>query len=178
MKQYCIGIDPGMDGAIALLGYEGKKIFWVEVWPMPTIRIVTKTAKARFRRITCHSDLVKLMREEIIIVGKRNLIGVIERVQAMPRDASVGSINYGENYGALKMLLTCFDVPFVTTRPSGWKRLLGLGKDKELSMIFFRKNIPKRFHAIVGNNHNKAEAVILAWFGMKNEAGLSYLSEL
>jgi crossover junction endodeoxyribonuclease RuvC len=106
--DFCLGIDPGLSGALALLRCEGLKIGSVYDMPVTDGRV----------------DPAKLA----LIVGMCQLQGTIvaavELVSSMPRQA--GAFNFGVSAGVVHGALGALGVPFHLVAPQQWKSSFGL----------------------------------------------------
>lgn len=100
-----LGVDPGMTGAIALL-VDGRLEAVVD---MPTL-----DGEVSGRLLAAHVES-----------AEPDLI-VIERVQAMPKNGSIGSFKLGMNYGVVLGVVESLSHPLVKIRPVEWKRINGL----------------------------------------------------
>ena len=106
--DFCLGIDPGLSGALALLRCEGLKIEGVYDTPVTDGRV----------------DPAKLA----LIVGMCQLQGTIvaavELVSSMPRQA--GAFNFGVSAGVVHGVLGALQIPFTLVSPNVWKGATGL----------------------------------------------------
>ncbi len=86
-----IGIDPGLNGAIALLeDNKVKEIFDVPVMP---------EGKKNKRQLNS-AQLVKMLKD--IISENEEIIVVVENVSAMPGQGVTSMFNFGQSFGILK----------------------------------------------------------------------------
>lgn len=110
-----LGIDPGLDGGIALLTPNT-----VEVFAMPTIG--TGKRVLDLRAIT--GLLGSFAREPLSHC-------VLEQQGVRPGQGAVSGFKLGEGYGALKGVLAALAVPYEVVRPAAWKKALGLPARKD-----------------------------------------------
>jgi len=104
MSEKCIvGIDPGLDGGIAVLTEV------VEAFPMP----VMPTGSGARRTLDLPS-----IRE---LIAGADLV-IIERQQAFPRDSKAGAFKTGEGFGMLKGLLCGLGIPHQIVSPQTWQK--------------------------------------------------------
>ena len=99
-----LGIDPGKDGAIAVLGADGTLKFQVT----PTVAV----EKGRSRRTFDTSGMVAALRP--IHVQHAIRLAVLERVSAMPQDGPVQAFSFGEGYGIWRGILAALGIPHVS----------------------------------------------------------------
>ncbi len=105
-----IGIDPGLSGALALIGPDG-----LNVVDMPTIE----------GRVDAYA-LTALLAE----AGPVDRVA-IERAQAYPGMGVSSAFNYGLSYGLILGVLAALERPVVHVAPSVWTKALHVGADKD-----------------------------------------------
>jgi hypothetical protein len=93
--------------------------------------------------------------------------GVLEKVSSRPGEGSTSSFRFGLGLGEWRGLLTALRIPFIMPTPRVWKKELGLGSDKEDSLVMAREMWPD--FAIPSfkfkNCDGVAESAILAKYG-------------
>ena len=108
-----IGIDAGLNGALAFLSEDG-----LLVERMPVISIGKK------KRI----DLNAL--EGIMLLWQPS-IAIIEEAQVMPNQGSVSGFTIGFNYSSLITALYMMRIPTEEVRPTAWKKALRVSANKD-----------------------------------------------
>lgn len=152
-----LGIDPGLSGGLAIVaGERGSVPRLLAVSDIPT-----HGEKAK-RRV----DAIAVM---TFIRGNMPDYAVIERAQAMPDQGSSSGFIYGRAVGALE---TCIDGLLIPSRPiesTAWKKANGLIKaDKEQSRQRAIRLFPDGHNYFARKlDHNRAEASLIAWFGLQ-----------
>ena len=138
-----LGIDPGLEGALAFLDFEGDL---VELEDMP---VMGKDVNAHMlgRLIQGYGPIHT---------------AVVERAQSMPKQGISGAFNYGVGYGKILGVLAVLEVPIVDM-PSSWKRKAHLSTDKNLS----RKRATQRWPTWADwfrrvKDDGRAEAALMA----------------
>lgn len=157
MTGAVIGIDPGLDGAIAFLEPDGAS---VEVLAMPTLH---EGVGSKVRR---RVDLWRL--HEILANMKRAGAdtAIVEKVSSQPNDGHIQAFAFGWSAGVVSMGLACVKLRTVYVSPITWKRALKLGKDKELSRLRASQLFPEdAAQWKLKGDDGKAEAVLIAWYG-------------
>lgn len=91
-----IGIDPGMSGAIAVLGDEKPE--WVKC---------SET----------EHDIAAFLMDW----NPREAFACIEKVHAMPRQGVSSTFKFGTSYGFLRGLLVASSIPFREVTPAKWQ---------------------------------------------------------
>ena len=111
MTTFWLGVDPGKDGAIALLSSDGKLM---EIIDMPYLLETTRGIFEPAAHITfpCFAAL--------------------EAQQAMPKQGVSSTFTTGQGFGRLEGLLTGLQIPYEVVRPQRWMREMGIpvGADK------------------------------------------------
>jgi len=149
-----VGIDPGFQGAIAVLEYTPSQ----------------------------HPDVIKTFDMPIIQAGKRKEVDLkeivsicsphevhcvfLEKAQVMPQQGIVSSGNYMKNYGMILGCLLTIGCSVIEVSPQKWKKGLGLSHDKEASVLMVRHLFPA-IQITRKKDHNKCEAILVAYWGIK-----------
>jgi hypothetical protein len=140
-----IGIDPGLEGAIAIWRPEIS----YEAVDMP---LVAKSLYA--------PKIIALLSNNL---DQKETICCLEKSQSMPGQGVASSHKIGVNYGVLLGILYTLGFAFLEVSPSVWKRALGLSSDKSLSIKKASELFPL-WTATRKKDHNQAEALLLAWY--------------
>ena len=106
MSTYVIGIDPGKNGGIAVLGGDGTV---VDVVSMPETP----------------QDLLEFLRDVTAYDGTCKCY--LEKVGGMPGNGGSAMFNFGKGYGWIEMALLALEIPTVTITPQKWQRQYGVG---------------------------------------------------
>lgn len=111
MTTNWIGVDPGKDGAIALLASDGRLM---DIIDMPYL---LETTRGIFDP--------RLPETFPCFVA-------LEAQQAMPRQGVSSTFTTGQGFGRLEGLLTGLQIPYEVVRPQRWMREMGIpvGADK------------------------------------------------
>lgn len=120
-----IGIDPGMNGGIAVLTAEGKI---VTAYPMPDAHNLAD-------RMELYADHVKHC--------------FVEQVSAMPKQGVGSMFRFGYHCGVIEGTLIAFKIPFSHVTPFTWQRTMHAGisrksfsKPKQRSLRAVRQLFP------------------------------------
>jgi hypothetical protein len=146
--RYYLGIDPGLNGAMAL--YSPADAVADRI---PTFKIGTK--------------------QQLDISATRNLLAsnsefiahcYMEAPHAMPKQGVTSSFNFGKVCGQLEGILACLDIPYTLIAPATWKRAMGLTADKDATRQIASRLLPHLSHLWpLKKDHDKAEAMLLAY---------------
>lgn len=147
MSEIIIGIDPGMNGAIAVLELTGPSVF--------------KFAAHTETDIAEQLNLAVECRDFPVFV-------YLEQSFPMPKQGVSSTFKFGQGYGFLRGLLIAFEIPFETVRPAKWQGALGcLSRgDKNVTKAKAQELFPniKVTHAI-------ADALLIAEYGRRQRLG-------
>ena len=148
-----IGIDPGLNGAIAVLeNNKVKEIFDVPVMP---------EGKKNKRQLNS-AQLVKMLND--ISYNKEETVVVVENVSAMPGQGVTSMFNFGQTFGAIKGICAALGLPIFFVRPAKWKKhfdLINSSKDaSRTKVIEMYPSISPRLTK--KKDVNKADAILIA----------------
>ena len=146
-----IGIDPGVNGAIAVL--EDQQL--IALFDMPVMNLSGKKQQVNAPKLA-----------EIIGSGSpRADEAYVEQVHSMPKQGVSSSFNFGVSYGVIMGVLGALQIPMVLVSPAVWKRRAGLtGKEKDASRTLAQQLYPA---APLGRKKDigRADAILIARFG-------------
>ena len=148
-----IGIDPGVDGAIAVVGDDNRL---VATFDMPCMLL------GKNKRQVNAAELANILWEESACL---DAIAYVEQVSAMPGQGVSGMFNFGVSYGVVQGVLAALKIPMVLIRPAVWKKRAGLlGKDKEAARTLAQQLYPE---APLGRKRDigRADAILIARYG-------------
>jgi crossover junction endodeoxyribonuclease RuvC len=151
-----VGVDPGLTGAIALVGGErGRSL--IEVMDMPTRR----AGKAKSLELD-----VDALQYALGVARVRSRVLVLERQSAAPGQGVSSVFALGEQYGILRGMALALGFRVELVNPAVWKAAMRLGADKERSRQAAMKAWPgdEVFFGRV-KDHGRAEAALLALWG-------------
>lgn len=163
MRGVC-GIDPGLDGGIALISEAG-----VLVEAMPT----NEATKGRL------IDLPELTRW---LFGHRSVIEVvfIEAAQMRPRQATQATFKCGRGFGQIEGILAALNIPYEIVNAGSWAKVMHAGvegkTDKKaksklaVSRLFPGLDLRASERCKVVHD-GMAEAVLIAEYGRRKRQG-------
>ena len=150
-----IGIDPGISGAISVL--ENKKI--LEVYDTPTMI----DGKKNKRQINS-AQVTNIIKERLN--NEKEVIVVVEQVNAMPGQGVTSMFNFGQSFGVIKGICAALSLPIYFVRPSKWKKHFNLIKtNKDASrtkVIEAYPEISSKLHR--KKDSNRADAILIALY--------------
>ncbi len=147
------GIDPGVSGAISIL--ENKKI--IEVFDMPTMIDGKKN-----KRQVNGAQLTNIIKERLN--NDKEIIVVVEHVNAMPGQGVTSMFNFGQSFGVIKGVCSALGLPIYFVRPTKWKKHFNLIKtNKEASRTKVIEVYPEISSKLSRKkDSNKADAILIA----------------
>ena len=150
-----IGIDPGINGAISVI--ENKKI--IEVYDTPTMI----DGKKNKRQIN-GAQVTNIFKERLN--GEKEVVVVVEHVNAMPGQGVTSMFNFGQSFGVIKGICAALNLPIYFVRPSKWKKHFNLIKtNKDASrtkVIEVYPEISSKLHR--KKDSNRADAILIALY--------------
>jgi crossover junction endodeoxyribonuclease RuvC len=153
-----IGIDPGVNGAVAALDEDRA-----EVLDIPTFWVTKGTKRRQVYDLPVFFALLEY-------VGHRGASTyIVEDVHAMPGQGVTSMFSMGYGVGAIHGMLTALGRPFELVTPQRWKKELLAGvatKDKKAAYVKASRLYPG---VDLGsrNDHGRAEALLIAEYGRR-----------
>ena len=150
-----IGIEPVISGAISIL--KNSKV--LEVYDTPTMI----DGKKNKRQI--NSALVSSIFKERLNLNK-DVIVVVEQVNAMPGQGVTSMFNFGQSFGVIKGICAALSLPIHFVRPTKWKKHFNLIKtNKDASRTKVIESYPEissKLHR--KKDSNRADAILIALY--------------
>lgn len=173
MSKYIIGIDPGLTGAIATSTGE--------VWDIPVVAKGkgTSAVKNHVDPVGVAHILGEFMHGCSMVPDYEVVVYLEQQYyrkkvnpktkQEIPQGGS-SIFSLGDTYGVLRTIPALYRFRLVTVMPSVWKTKLKLTHDKEVCRaraleLFPAASITRK------KDHNRAEALLLAYYGELCETG-------
>ncbi len=190
----CIGIDPGLSGAIAAIDGAGT----IELHDIPIVERV-KMRKGNKPGIKREYDLAKISSMLRQYKARHpNLVIVIEEVHAMPpffkrrmlnsangrveveerAQGTVSMFSMGEGFMLWKAMAAALEIPIERFSPQSWKKIMMQGlrhSDKNASRLRAQQLFPKVADQLGRKKDDgRAEALLIAEFGRRVKSGIMY----
>lgn len=151
-----MGIDPGIEGAIAL--FDGNHLI-VEDVPVVLFKKKGKKTESQTINTAALADLFN-----ILFAGADH--AYIEQVGAMPNQGVTSMFNFGNACGKLEMGVAMTGVPYTFITPTAWKMEMGLNNTADKSLLRVNQLFPRYSSYFARKmDHNRAEAALLSWYG-------------
>ena len=137
-----IGIDPGANGAVAVISRE-QEIILLQDYPG------NEVAAANLLRG----------------VSEQNVFAAIEKAQAMPKQGVRSMFKFGTNYGVWKGILATLGIPFREITPRTWQKgVIAKAQDKKPAVAAAARMFPKAelYGPRGGKKDGRADALLIA----------------
>lgn len=156
--RLCIGVDPGSEGAIALLDYDSEDV--LEVKRLPYYKL--KTASGNRSHLSC-SELAHLVNDW---QSMGTIVGLTcEHLNAVGGFSCFTNWLWGECAGAVETMAACYKIPYMTVRATEWQQFQFPQKgkhDKERSRMVVRQRYPDLCSILEAKNTaDLAEAILI-----------------
>lgn len=155
--MYYLGIDPGLQGAIAFIGPSGL----VDVKKIPVIKLDKKNTYDI-------QGLYRIIKE--YTTQPSNFEVIVEKSHAMPGQGVTSMFTTGYGFGLILGILTALKLSYQVVHASKWKKemLEGMPKGKEASTIIVSRMFPEFYASNPRKkDHNIADAILIAEWGRR-----------
>ncbi len=165
-----IGCDPGLTGAISLLCSQRGLL---ECEDLPTCSNGQKTGK--MLRWIDAAALQALLWDWSVRHGfaEHSVHACIERPIPMPSMPSTTTASSFDTFGVIRALVTGKISPkgMTVIDPSDWKKLFGLGNDKDESIACAKRLYPDAGASLARKkDHNRAESILIGHWLLREVA--------
>lgn len=144
-----IGIDPGKDGAIAIIETTEKKVQGYYAVPFSKDQYNNKLKSI--------SDI--------------QCICILERVGAMTGQGVTSMFKFGENYGFIQGLLKAYGIPYEVVTPQKWKKEFQITGDKNSSIAVCKRLFPdvnlRKTERCKKDHDGMAESLLMAEYARR-----------
>ena len=162
-----VGIDPGKKGYVSALYADGS----IESWSVPTVTIGKGSRKAY--DVQGMSNILN----ELDGSGGMVSLVILEKQSARPAQGVVSVFSIGQGYGLWEGLLAGLQLPYITTTPQSWQRVMLAGvageDTKGRSIIAAGRLFPKvdlkRTSRCKKPDHNKTDSMLMAYWGKHHQ---------
>ena len=151
-----LGIDVGLNGALALIDSDGALI---EINDMPTLKDGPKGRKTVSAALLAN-----------IVYRSGATMAFVEMVNARPGEGAVGAFSFGRSRGVIEGCLAACGLPCRFIAPAVWKRAAGIppGNAKDAS----RSEAIRRWPSMAAmfaraKDDGRAESALIGWAGMR-----------
>src|SRR5712671_7487636 len=152
-----IGIDPGLDGAVALIQVQPDDI---AVFDSPSWTI---EAKKGIRREYNIRGMAEIINDAILRVPNRgSVMAGLESVHSLPDQGVASAFKFGCGLGIWQGILEALGITYQMIPPQRWKKALmdGMGKEKHASIIVAQRLFPTA-DIRLAKHHGRPDALLL-----------------
>lgn len=140
-----LGVDPGLTGAIAIIGHDG---YLVDVLDMPVVDGQVSAS---------------LLAEQFVMWTDSDCVVAVERVASRPGQGVASSFKFGASYGITIGVVGTLGYRSLHPTPTTWKKAMGLNADKDRSRKAAIDRWPSRAQWFARKKDDgRAEAALLA----------------
>jgi hypothetical protein len=162
-----IGIDPGLNGAMAVLNPDLPHNY-VQDTPYVEVMGKTKTKKGnlKIKREYFVSEMAKML-EPYSKIHFENVIVVIENVHSMPGEGVSAAFSFGKGLGLWEGIIAAYRLRYEKITPQRWKKAMldGMGKEKDASRLQAQRLFPDLAeHLKLKKHHGRGDAILMAEF--------------
>lgn len=144
-----IGIDPGKDGAMAIIETIEKEI--------QLVYVVVFSENQYKKELESISDI--------------QCVCCLERVGAMPGQGVTSMFKFGENYGFIQGLLKAYGISYEVVTPQKWKKEFQITGDKNSSVAVCKRLFPdvnlRKTERCKKDHDGMAEALLMAEYARR-----------
>jgi crossover junction endodeoxyribonuclease RuvC len=147
-----LGIDPGLSGAVAVLG---ENLELLDVFDMPTM------ALSKGKNCVNAAGLAAILR-----IDQHPATAYLEDVHAMPGQGVSGMFSFGRSLGVIEGVLATLGIPVVMVPPQTWKKRAGLqGAEKDKARTMAQRLYPGA-DLSRKKDIGRADAILIARYGV------------
>lgn len=160
-----IGIDPGLDGAVAVV--DPGNTSCTMVWDTPTLTVKSARGTRREYALRRMAQFLEPYNGSICPVA----VAYIENVHAMPGQGVRSMFTMGYGVGAWEGILAALGIIYTRVTPQRWKAAMldGMGKDKDAGRMRAMQLFPDR--AVLferKKDDGRADAILIAEYGRRS----------
>ena len=151
MKNYVLGIDPGVGGGLAVIDINTHEV--IDVTSMP-------------ETLTDISDFVEKYKDADC--------AYIEKVHSMPKQGVASTFTFGQFYGYVQMAVTCHKIRCIDVLPTKWQQALGVKTMKDEGYSEHKRRLKGKAQQLFPKAKvtlKNADALLIAEYGRMKEIG-------
>jgi crossover junction endodeoxyribonuclease RuvC len=162
MCALVLGIDPGLNGALALYDAGTGAL---TLYDMPTLEL--QKSSGGKRRVVDAYALANILDG----LSRKKLVIFIEQSWPRPDEGPTGAFSFGMNYGVVYGACAANFFTVETVSPQRWKRAIGLTGDKDASRARASALLPQHSNLwLRKKDDGRAEASLIAIYGARTLA--------
>ncbi len=164
-----VGIDPGLDGALAVINSDDPTR--PRIWDTPTGKVGTSKSS---KRIPMPFEMRQILYDNILL---QDTIVFIEKVHAMQKQGVTSMFNFGLGYGLWIGIVTALGLSLEYVTPQKWMKEMMAGRPigKDAQVARAQELWPSIAEQLVGPRGGKkdgrADALLIAEYGRRTYGG-------
>ena len=166
-----VGVDPGLTGALSMLGHRAELLHLED---MPVMQRGDGSGAVK-NQVNC-SALSELLREWLDPYDKNQIHVFIEQAQSMPAvikgkvvQGGASIFSTGLTAGMIEGVVASRGYPHTLVRPAEWKKVFKLKSAKEQARALAQRMYPEAsLHRM--KDHDRAESLLIAKYGFDKVA--------
>lgn len=164
-----VGIDPGITGAIALIGKAGGKAF---LWDTPTLAVRVGRGDRQYNALGM-VELMRKLRPDYVVLERQQAMTYMKmnpKTGQMERHAQgiSSAFKTGYGYGLWLGILIGLAIPHLVVHAQTWQKEMyqgAVGEGKDRSVYVAGQLFPKV--QIKRSQHGRADALLMADYGRR-----------
>ena len=149
-----VGIDPGLNGAIAYFDAEKGHLSIVD---MPTMEVKRNN---KVKREVHAAGLAHMLAIGFEVGGV-----ILERVGAMPGQGVTSVFSFGRSVGLIEGVLAAYELPVTIITPQEWQKAAKVRGGKDGSRLRACELFPNYAGLFALKKHDgRADAALMAWY--------------
>lgn len=172
---YSIGIDPGLDGAAALVNDKFQLVNWGDCPIIQTTKI--KKGKQTIKRefaTPAMADMIRHFLNEPTIQAREQVRAFLELARPMPKQGLSSTFKTGRGWGIWEGIIAGLALSYEIVSPQVWQKVMfrgtPLGDPKARSLVRAQRLFPtlslKKPRGKVLSMDGRSDAVLIAYWGM------------
>jgi crossover junction endodeoxyribonuclease RuvC len=157
-----IGIDPGLDGAVGVIGEQAGN-GCPRVFDTPTLTVEGEKTKRRYNTAAMAQILMSIDLTKGILV-------ILENVHSMPKQGVASSFSFGQGLGMWQGIVAALGIPLEMPSPQRWKKeiMADQGRDKDAARFKAIQLFPTLATQLSRvKDDGRAEALLMAEYGRR-----------
>lgn len=149
-----VGIDPGLNGAIAIFNAQKGTL---EIIDMPTVEVMRNK---KTKREVSAVMLATALREIPAVT-----MAIVERVNAMPGQGVTSVFSFGRSTGVVEGVLGALRIPCTIVPPRQWQKFVNTRDGKDGARLRAGELFPAYANLFARKKHDgRADAALMAWY--------------
>jgi len=161
--MFALGIDPGLTGALAMIGHRGEFLHLADI---PVMERLSSPRKGGVKNQVNCAALRELLLEWLSSIDRAALHATIEMPIAFPGQQIQTVASSFLTAGHIEGVVQSMKIAHELVRPADWKKAAKLTASKEQCRAAAIRRWPEAAHHLARvKDHNRAEALLIARYG-------------